>query len=179
MAKGLKLGDAVTVREEMRMPRKSEVYKQGLKRIKPGEIGRIVELAEGRSVVVEFAGGKRVKLASQRLERAAPPSADAELNGKRAASAGATGKSVTEANLIDYNNPNLITTVANRLLLSGGLQADSDAVVVQIKLSELPAAVQKQVKALMRAKLDLSPQAQRGTGPRPKRRGRKPKNQQS
>jgi hypothetical protein len=177
MAKGLKLGDAVTVREEMRMPRKSDAYKQGLKRLKPGEIGRIVELAEGRSVVVEFAGGKRVKLASQRLDRAESPSTDTEVNGKRQASAGSTGKSITEANLIDYNNPNLITTVANRLLLSGGLQADSDAVIVQIKLSELPTSVQKQVKALMRAKLDLSPQAQLGA--KPKRRGRKPKNTKS
>ncbi len=179
MAKGLKPGDTVTVREEMRMPRKSEVYQRGLKRIKPGEIGHIVEVAEGRSVIVEFGDDKRVKLASQRLERATPaPVADTETNGKRRAAAGSKGKS-TEANLINYDNPNLVTTVANRLLLSGGLQDDSDAVVVQITLSELPAAVQQQVKALMRAKLDLSPSAQQGGGQRPKRRGRKPKAQKS
>jgi hypothetical protein len=171
MAKGLKLGDTVTVREDMRMPRKSEAYAQGIKRLKPGELGRIVDIAEGRSVVVEFDGGKRVKLASQRLERAAEPSAEVETNGKR--KGGDTTTLPDEAKLIDYDNPNLITTVANRLLLNGGLQVNSDAVVVQIKLSDLPGAIQKQVKTLMQAKLALSPQQ---GSQQPKRRGRKPKN---
>ncbi len=180
MAKGLKLGDLVTVREEMRMPRKSEVYQQGLKRLKPGDVGQIVDTVAGqRSVVVEFTGGKRVKLASQRLERAAPSAGDGESNGKDIHSADSEGQQTTHegANLIDYKNPNLITTVANRLLLSGGLQPDSDAVVVQIKLSDLPGEVQRQVKSLMHEKLALGPQAQRGAGQQPRRRGRKPKNQ--
>src|SRR5690349_5601933 len=104
MAKGLKLGDTVTVREDMRMPRKSDAYAQGLKRLKPGELGRIVDIpVEGRSVVVEFGGGKRVKLASQRLERADEPSAEAVTNGKRKA---ADRQPVpAEAHLIDYQNP--------------------------------------------------------------------------
>jgi hypothetical protein len=183
MAKGLKLGDTVTVREEMRMPRKSEVYQQGLRRIRPGDLGRIVSMAEGRSVVVEFAGGKQVKLASQRLERATAAATNGEGIegvGRRAVEprGAAAGESSMpdEASLIDYNNPRLITTVANRLLLSGGLKPDSEAFVVQIKLSDLPATVQKQVRALMHAKLALDPQA---VGQQPKRRGRKPKNPRS
>jgi hypothetical protein len=172
MAKGLKLGDTVAVREAMRMPQKSEAYAQGVKHLKRGEVGRIVEVAEGRSVFVEFEGGKRVKLASQRLER---PDSESGADGKRKS----RGRHAVpdEASLIDYQNPNLITTVANRLLLTGGMQVDSDAVVVQIKLSDLPAQIQKQVTALMQAKLALGPQ--RATGQQPKRRGRKPKNARS
>jgi len=182
MAKGLKPGDTVTVREEIRMPRKSEVYQQGLKRLRPGDVGRIVGAAEGRSVVVEFAGGKQVKLASQRLERATRSARSAEegTNGvsERTARRRVAGESSIpdEASLIDYNNPQLITTVANRLLLNGGLKTESDAFVVQIKLSDLPAAVQQQVKSLMNAKLALDQQA---VGQQPKRRGRKPKNLRS
>ncbi len=72
MAKGLRIGDAVTVRTERRLPRNDPAYRQGLKRLRPGEFGQVVGAAEGRSVVVEF-DGKRVTLSSQRLDRVVRP----------------------------------------------------------------------------------------------------------
>jgi hypothetical protein len=170
MAKGLKIGDAVTVREEMRLRRKDPAYAQGLKRLRPGDLGQVVDAAEGRSVVVEF-DGKRVVLASQRLERVQPPAPEPAEGGERGA-AEAGGR---ESDLIHYVNtsdPHFITGVANRLLVSGS--SGDEAVVVQIRLADLPRRVQQQVRALMNAKLALGPQLPAG-GRKIVRRGRKPK----
>ncbi len=175
MAKGLKVGDAVSVRKEFRLPRKDPAYKAGLKRLKPGDIGKIVANVEGgRSVIVDF-GGKQVTLASQRLDYAPKPAEAAAAEEKprgRAASAGAAPGA--EPNLIDYvntNDPQFIRGVANKLLRAGD---DPEAVIVQIRLSDLPTRIQQEVKGLMAKKLDLGPEkpaaASRGA-----RRGRKPK----
>jgi hypothetical protein len=174
MAKGLKIGDAVTVREEMRLHRKDPAYTQGLKRLRPGDIGQIVDAAEGRSVVVEF-DGKRVVLASQRLDRVQPPPAPPEpAEGGKSGAAEAGGR---ESDLIRYVNtgdPQFITGVANKLLVSGG---GDEAVVVQIRLADLPKQVQRQVRSLMNAKLALGPQGQLpAAGRKIVRRGRKPRN---
>ncbi len=188
MAKGLKPGDAVTVRKPMSVSRKSEAYQQGLKRLRPGQIGKIVEMVEkARSVIVDF-DGKQVKLASQRLERPSTPASveregapEGARRGRRKQVAGAAGAQqiAEDASLIDYKNPNLVKTVANKLLTSGGLQAGSEAVVVQIKLSDLPEELQQQVKNLLNAKLALGPRSDTASGQQPKRRGRKPKKSQA
>src|SRR5437868_2440055 len=103
MAKGLKVGDAVTVREEMRIPRKWEVYQQGLKRLKRGEVGHVVATADGRSVMVEF-GGKQVKLASQRLERVAAPEAAATETSAKDGKSNGTPTKHTDSPLVDFDN---------------------------------------------------------------------------
>jgi hypothetical protein len=177
MAKGLKVGDAVTVREEMRLKRSSEVYQQGLKRLKRGEIGHVIAAADGRSVVVEFSG-KQVKLASQRLERVSEPVP--ELAEAPAAGTKTNGNRTTrgDAQLIDYNNPQFITTAANKLLKAADENTDPDAVIVQVRMSDLPGDVQHRVRALMQAKLELGPQEQTGKKSAG-RRGRKPKNPRS
>jgi hypothetical protein len=191
MAKGLKVGDAVTVRKDMRLRRIDPAYQQGLKSIKSGEIGHVVSAGNdgSRSVVVEFKGVP-VKLASQRLDRATPPVVtgtevpDAE---QPAQSRRGRRRAAAELGLLNYNNPDFIAEVANRLLMAGGAEPSPETVVVQVKLSDLPAQVQRQVQSLMRAKLDLGkqPRTPRRAAPaaaqaKPRgRRGRKPKTAQT
>jgi hypothetical protein len=190
MAKGLKVGDAVVVREELRLPRKTDAYQQGLRRLKPSDIGRIVNTADGRSVIVDF-GGVQVTLASQRLNRAeepkpAPVEAPATEAPRRGRRKGQTAASTQAAKsdrtgLIDYTSPRFLTVAANALLRSGGENSDPETVVVQVKLADLPADVQKKVQSLIQAKLDLTPDANsssNGSSDQPARksnRGRKPK----
>jgi hypothetical protein len=198
MAKGLKIGDMVTVRKAMHLTQKSEAYQAGLKRLKPGIVGKVVDVAQGRSVVVEFEG-RHVTLASQRLEKATASAQKAtEANeessksGKKGPRGPRTGKARVaapttattaipdERSLIDYSNPQFITSVANKLLTTSGLEPDPDTVVMQIKLSDLPTGIREQVRSLMHAKLALPPQmasavtAGSSTG---RRRGRPPKKQ--
>jgi hypothetical protein len=198
MAKGLKVGDMVTVRKAMSLAQKSEAYQAGLKRLKPGIVGKVVDTAQGRSVVVDFEG-RHVTLASQRLEKATESSqktTDAGTaksgGGKKgqrgprtgkarvAASATATTVIPDERSLIDYANPQFITSVANKLLTTSGLEPDPETVVMQIKLSDLPVGIREQVRSLMHAKLALPPEmasaatAGSSTG---RRRGRPPKKQ--
>jgi hypothetical protein len=187
MAKGLKVGDLVVVREEIRLPRKSEVYQNGLKRLRTTDIGKIVSAVEGsRSVVVDF-GGKQISLASQRLNRAeeqkaAPAQAEAgeaPRRGRRKSQDSGQAQS-DRTGLIDYSSPKFLTVAANALLRSGEA-ADPETVVVQVKLADLPNDVQKKIQSLMQAKLELAPQAgasRNGGSEQPARksnRGRKPK----
>jgi hypothetical protein len=187
MAKGLKVGDAVTVRKNMRLRRKDPAYQQGLKSIKSGEVGHVVSIGDdrSRSVVVEFKGVP-VKLASQRLDRTTPPvvtGTEVSDAGQPAQGRRGRRRAAAELGLLNYNNPDFIAEVANRLLMAGGVEPSPETVVVQIKLSDLPVQVQQQVKSLMRAKLDLGrqPRAPRRAAAQAKprgRRGRKPKNVQ-
>src|SRR5437764_15484854 len=115
MAKGLKSGDVVTVHKELRLPRKSEPYQQGLKRIKPGDMGKVVGEADGRSVLVEF-NGVKLPLASQRLDKAPQPTnGDAPRRGRRSkAESGDAGSSAPAATadrtgLIDFSNPKFLS----------------------------------------------------------------------
>jgi hypothetical protein len=163
MAQGLKIGDIVTVRKEIRLKRVDPAYKRGLKRLKPGQVGEVIDRAEGRSVVVEF-NGTPVTLASQRFELANPPASPKPENAGEAPSdqvepSAPTARGIPdEFKLFDYNNPDFITAVANKLLMMGGLEPDPDMVVVQIRLSDLPAQIRKHAQALMRDKLALGPQ---------------------
>src|SRR2546421_183306 len=126
MAKGLKVGDAVTVREEMRLPRKSDVYQQGLRRLRRGDVGQVIGMAEGRSVIVEFEG-KQIILASQRLEKITPTNGESHGNGE------ADGIVQSDIELVDYNNPRFITSAANKLLKAIDITSP-ETVVVQIRM---------------------------------------------
>ena len=67
MAKGLKIGDVVTVRKEQPVPKDEAAYQAGLTKVKPGQRGRIVRTATGRGFVVEF-DSREVVLSSQALD---------------------------------------------------------------------------------------------------------------
>ncbi len=150
MAKGLKTGDAVMVRKETKVGRKTEAGKRGRKRIAPGELGYIVGPAGGRSMIVAF-GKHRLTLSSQRLDRAA------------AVHPGGDGPQQTQPDsgnaptFIDYRHPRFVTEVANRLLMSGTLNPEPASVVLEVRLGDLPEEIQQQVHALIEAKLSLGP----------------------
>src|SRR5438874_2473811 len=115
MAKGLKVGDTVTVREELRLPRKDPAYQAGLHRLKPGELGTVVGPSDGRSVIVDFSG-KKVTLSSQRLDQVKQPLSSAKTTEKSSArrgrprsgavssSAPQTAPSQPTNQLVDYNS---------------------------------------------------------------------------
>lgn len=181
MAKGLKTGDTVSVAKQFKFKRADEIYKKGLHRVQPGDLGKVVDAAEGRSVLVDFQGHE-FKIASQRLERVTVPETK-----RRGRKPGSTNKpklspetvvapqELGDVAFINYNDSKFVTRVANTLLMQSGAQSDPEAVVVQIKLADLPQPVQNQIRELMQAKLALGPQSQPAI--QPKRRGRKPKSQ--
>jgi hypothetical protein len=181
MAKGLKSGDTVSVTKTYKFKRASDIYKSGLHRVQPGDVGKVVDAAKGRSVMVDFKG-QQFPIASQRLQRVEPPP-EPRRRGRRPGSTNKAKAAVETAPaqqemgdiaFVNYNDAQFVRKVANTLLMHGAAQTDPEAVVVQIKLSELPQPVQAQIRELMQAKLALGlqqPSAQ------PKRRGRPPKNQ--
>ncbi|MCC7447292.1 MAG: hypothetical protein IT324_07755 [Anaerolineae bacterium] len=160
MAKKLSVGELVKVREEFWLKHNTDGYKNGLRRLRPQDVGQIADIGEGRSVVVDF-DGKRATLSSQRLERYTPPAEPAPESAPEAAPK--APPAATEP--IDYYHPPFIKMVANNLLRNGSLEAGPDTVVVAIKLADLPQPVQEQVRALIEAKLDLGPEG----APRPRR----------
>ena len=182
MAQALKAGETVTVAKDIRFEPNTPEYKNGLRSIKTGDVGTVVDAATGRSVVVEF-GGKRATLGSQRLERVAAPvksPATAPVNAPVAASqkppvlAAPSARKpaqkprsaekapapkpdkVPTANVstVDEGNTELVATLANSVLLSGGLKSAQDT-VLQIRLSELPRKLQARITDLVQAKLEL------------------------
>ncbi len=117
MAKALKVGDAVTVRKNLRLRRKDPAFQEGLKSLKPGEIGHVVNAGDehSRSVVVEFKG-IQVKLASQRLDRATPPvvtGTEVPEDGQPTQARRGRPRASAEAGLLNYNNPDFIAEVAS------------------------------------------------------------------
>ncbi|HVO44121.1 MAG TPA: hypothetical protein VMT34_15945 [Aggregatilineales bacterium] len=70
MARGLKVGDKVTVRQTYPVPANDPAYDQGLVAIQPGDIGSLIQATGKRSFIVEFKG-VRISLSSQRLEEIA------------------------------------------------------------------------------------------------------------
>ena len=67
MAKGLKIGDIVTVRKEQPVPKGEAAYQAGLTTVMPGQRGRIVNAASGRGFIVEF-DSHTVVLSAQALD---------------------------------------------------------------------------------------------------------------
>lgn len=180
MAKGLKSGDTVSVTKIFKFKRASDIYQNGLHRVQPGDVGKVVDAAAGRSVLVSFKG-QQFTISSQRLQRitATEPKRRGRKPGstnkpKAAAVSAPAQKDLGDVAFVNYNDAQFVRKVANTLLLQSGAQTDPEAVVVQIKLSELPQPVQAQIRELMQAKLALGPQV---TVVQPKRRGRPPRNQ--
>src|SRR5258708_10347517 len=182
MAQALKAGETVTVSKDVEFGPTTPEYKNGLRSIKAGDIGMVVDAATGRSVIVEF-GGKRTTIGSQRLERSAAP-IQAPVNARVATSANtpesavpavrkraakpATAKPQTAENVPartsrkkaeDANIANvptvaegnkegseagneegsteLVATLANSVLFSGGLESAPDTVFL-IRPTEVP-----------------------------------------
>ncbi len=54
MAKGLKIGDIVTVRKAQPVPKDEAAYQAGLTKVMPGQRGRIVKTTDGRGFIVDF-----------------------------------------------------------------------------------------------------------------------------
>ncbi len=151
MAKKLSVGEIVTVRKDFWLKHDSDGYQHGIRRLRAGEIGRIVEMGNGRSVVVDF-DGKRATLSSQRFDRYTPPAEPQPESEPESAP-----ELPPPSEPINYYHPPFIKMVANNLLRTGSLEAGSDTVVLEIKLADLPEQVQEQVRALIQAKLDLGP----------------------
>ncbi len=82
MAQGLKVGEAVSLIKVMRVGKKDPAYAQGLKQLNAGQMGHVVEISSGRSVVIEF-NGKRITLPSRRLQRAVSPTDIQAETGKK------------------------------------------------------------------------------------------------
>ena len=182
MAKGLKPGDTVSVTKPFKFKRASDIYKSGLHRVQPGDIGKVVDAAAGRSVLVSFQG-QEFTISSQRLQHIVVPEPvrrgrkPGSTNKPKETEAAVTAPSAPvegDVAFVNYNDAQFVTKVANTLLMHGGAQNDPEAVVVQIKLSELPQPVQNQIRDLMNAKLALGPQP---AAQQAKRRGRPPKTQ--
>ncbi len=196
MAKGLKAGDSVAVSKPLKFKRTSNEYKAGLKSLEQGQIGQVIDSARGRSVVVEFEG-KRATISSQRLQKMQTGEAP-RRRGRRAAIANPAqqelhtapastgiGVSQPQSELFNYDSPKFAASIANKLLLSGGLKDENETVVVEIRLSDLPAEVRDRIQALMQAKLSLGLESEMPANnmvsskqiaaPVKGRRGRKPK----
>ena len=170
MAKELKFGEQVTVKRDVPVSRKSAAYQQGLKKIKPGDIGEVVGPAEGRALTVKFKGIETV-VSKLRLTR--PDESPAQKD-KPAARKPATEKPTPGAapqpadrSVAETQQPvpvhdfeegalHLLNAVANQLLLKGGTRVDPDG-VVQLSLKDLPAEVHERLQALIDAKLAFNP----------------------
>jgi hypothetical protein len=170
MAKGLKLGDKVSMREDYKVPAKEPAFTQGLILIKKGTLGRIVEEAGERSFVVEFEGG-RVTLSSQRLDedrskKRLSLKRNVTKRGPRAKVApvepAATPEpvstpevhhEVTFLDFVDVNNTDFLRLIANMLLMSGN--SPNTVLLQELRFSDLPHEVQDQAQRLVRAKLAL------------------------
>ena len=196
MAKGLKAGDSVSVSKPKKFKRTSVEYKNGLKSVAEGQVGQVIDSARGRSVVVDFEG-KRATISSQSLQKV--PTGDGSQRARRRAAianpaqadtskapttaASAAGQSPTA--LFNYESPTFAASIANKLLLNGGLKDENETVVVEIHLSELPTAVRDRIQSLMQAKLSLGLEpeptvrkatpSKRKAAPAKGRSGRKPK----
>ena len=131
MAKALKAGDAVTVAKNYRFKKNSDEFKRGLKSLKPGDVGRVIDTAQGRSVKVEFKGQEGV-IASQRLQRL-EDQAPKRGRPKKAIQGQQSGG---KAGLGSLDNSHFITNVANRLLQSGSGSNIEPNTVVEIQMDD-------------------------------------------
>jgi hypothetical protein len=170
MAKDLKPGEPVTVDSELNLDKTSAAYKQGLKQIKPGEIGEVVGQAEGRALKVKFNGIETVvsklrlirpgEASAQKTQPAAPKpakpkAAPAKPKSVPAPQATAVVKEVP-AQDVEESALHLLNAVANKLLLKGGTRVEQDG-MVELTLKDLPPDVRQRLQALIDAKLAFNP----------------------
>ena len=157
----------VTVTKTFRFKPNSDEYQRGLKSVQAGRMGQVVSTAPGRSTIVDF-DGQQVVIPSRRLERVQERPITESKQGRRKATVqavreepsapredkGAKKQSDTPTN--DDWNSELITLIANKLLVSGAAGVGTTT-AVEIQLADLPSSMQEQIQALIQAKLDLRP----------------------
>ncbi|MBX3063233.1 MAG: hypothetical protein KF726_09680 [Anaerolineae bacterium] len=160
MARNLKAGDHITVDQLVKFNAKSEQYSQGLTRIEPGQVGKVISAApQGRSSIVEF-NGVRVVLSNQKLAKTEKPLGK-KRGRKKKSELAAAESSAPKANsaalsaATNESSAQLITVIANSLLLNGGLKDDGDA-VVELRFAELPENVRVRIRKLIADKLALN-----------------------
>ena len=127
-----------------------------------GHVGVVIGPApQGHATIVEFSG-IQATISSQRLLRAADKPLGKKRGRKKQGDSTSTLKPSSEGKSVDkmpstsemQTSVQLITQLANALLLNGGLKEDSD-VTIQIRFAELPEPIQAQIHALIEAKLAL------------------------
>lgn len=154
MARKLKPGDRVTVAGEVKFSKTSDAFKAGLQVIQPGEIGQVVNDAEGRAVYAEF-NGIRALVSKRRLTIV--KGKDSTAKGKRGP--GRKAKNPAESTVTASGGQafgtQLINILANRLLSTGNTNPDDNS-VVELRLGDLPADIRERVITLIEAKLALS-----------------------
>jgi len=160
MAKNLKTGERVTVDRIVDFDPASEPFINGLPQISVGQVGVVVDAAPtGRASIVDF-DGIQATVSNQRLQRLdTPPAKGKRGRKKRATSAPAAPKAKrttpVQTSSTDETSEQVITQLANTLLLNGGLKQNDD-VVIQLRFDELPESVKTQIRKLIDAKLALS-----------------------
>lgn len=159
MAKNLKSGEKVTVDRVVEFDPKSESFINGLPQITAGQVGVVVDAApQGRASIVDF-DGIQATVSNQRLQRLETPPVKGKRGRKKRATTAASAK-VKTANNVQKSSPDetseqIITQLANTLLLNGGLKQNGE-VVIQLRFDELPESVKTQIRKLIDAKLALS-----------------------
>jgi len=168
MAKNLKIGERVTVERPIEFDPTSEPFEKGLPRIEAGHVGVVIGPApQGRAMTVEFSGIEAI-VSTQRLVLAADKPLGKKRGRKKQGDPTSTSPlqskrervNTTQRLTEDETPAQLITQIANTLLLNGGLKEDND-ITIQIRFAELPEHVQIQIRALIHAKLALSDPALR------------------
>lgn len=163
MAKNLKIGERVTVDRPIELDPTSEPFEKGLPRVEPGHVGVVIGPApQGHATVVEFSGVQAI-ISSQRLVRSADKPLGKKRGRKKLGDATSIPPSSSRSERVDKTpsiseeetSMQLVTQIANTLLLNGGLKEADDA-VIQLRFAELSAPVQAQIRALIEAKLSLS-----------------------
>jgi hypothetical protein len=160
MAKNLKKDERVTVDRVFEFDADSGPFAQGLPRVEIGQVGTVVDAApQGRASIVDF-DGIQVTISNQRLARLDEKPARGKRGRKKKLLP--TPKTVSKRARMskpevstEASSEQIITQIANTLLLNGGLKDDSEA-VIQLRFSELPEHIKSQIRALIQAKLDLN-----------------------
>lgn len=153
MAKGLQVGDIVKANRMI----KDEAT--GKPAIEPGRSGQVVKAGAGHSMIVDF-DGLQLRVSTQRLDLVEKP------KGKRGRPKGSpkqpaaptkqNAPSNPATDLLNLSNPQIMAQIANKLLMSGGVDAAPDTVVIEMRLADLPDNIQRDIKQLIERKLSLS-----------------------
>ncbi|MBX3084740.1 MAG: hypothetical protein KF716_24105 [Anaerolineae bacterium] len=168
MVRNLKAGEHVTVDRTVPFDPQSEPYEKGLVQVEPGQVGVVVSLIpQKRASVVDFSG-IQATISHQRLVRAGDKPIGKKRGRKRKTDATAKilalPKSVSmnsvQSTLADATSEQLVTMIANTLLLNGGFKEEGDT-AIRLRFADLPENVQKQIRSLIDAKLALSGLASR------------------
>jgi len=176
MAKGLKIGDKVTVNKNVPIEKDNPAFASGLEVVEMGRLGKVVKEGTGRSMLVDF-DGVQVQISNQRLDLVS--GGKQKKPGKRGRPKGSTNRARPAArtsasanagaDMVNYDSPQFAAKIANKLLMSGSVDANPETVVVEIHLADLPSGTQAEIKRLLQQKLSLGLEDSQ-----PRKRGPKP-----